>query len=90
MNPTFDPLFLPAFNLSFNPTRKPSSTLIFWSQTYQPSDLNLNYSSSSQSPLFGSHIFPPSTLHPINNNKISSSFFHQKLMGVEMREGNYL
>jgi len=32
----------------------------------------------------------PSTLHPINNKKILSSFLHQELMGVEMRERDYL
>jgi len=69
-SPTFSPTFDPTFDPTFNPTFNPTQTIIyfdllthslgvFWSQAYQPSDLNLNYSSSSQPPLFGSHISPP-------------------------------
>jgi len=69
-SPTFTPSFFPTFDPTFDPTFVPTQTIIyfdqlthslgvFWSQAYQPSDLNLNYSSSSQPPLFGSHISPP-------------------------------
>jgi len=57
-SPTLDPTFNPTQTIIYF-DQFTHSLGVFWSQAYQPSDLNLNYSSSSQPPLFGSHISPP-------------------------------
>ena len=60
-NPSFDPTFSPTFDPTFNPTSPiiyfdslTHSLGVFYSQAYEPIDLNLNYSFSSSSHLFGS------------------------------------
>jgi len=102
---TFSPIFDPSSYLHMIPLsiqlliqHKPSSTLInslillVFSGLKLTNHLILNSTIHLLLNLLflGLIFLLPSTLHPINNKKIPSSFLHQELMGVEMREGDYL